>query len=448
MSDLYQSLVTSPIGEQIAKRVGLPRPENLRRYTPGEPLIHGPVVAREAPGGRLSGAIKNTLAHIDADVRTDLADGERAGAIVFDATGITTSAELQALHEGLHPVIRQLLPSGRLIVFGTPPATTRDARERAAQRALEGFVRSLGKEVQRGATANLVYVHAGAEDGVDSTLRFLLSGRSAFVSGQTVEVGPALERGPVTPVDPQRPLQDQVAVVTGASRGIGEAIAEVLARDGAHVVCLDLPAQGDALAAVANRIGGSSFQLDVTADDAPTRLAEYLKSRHDGVDIVVHNAGVTRDKTLAGMDHARWDMVLSINLTAQERINDALLDDDVLNEGGRIVTVSSMSGIAGNRGQSNYAASKAGVIGMVDGLADTVAGRGATINAVAPGFIETEMTKAMPIGVREVGRRMNSLSQGGLPVDVAETIAWFAHPESSWVNGNTVRVCGQNLLGA
>jgi 3-oxoacyl-[acyl-carrier protein] reductase len=107
-----------------------------------------------------------------------------------------------------------------------------------------------------------------------------------------------------------------------------------------------------------------------------------------------------------------------------------------------------MAGIAGNNGQTNYATSKAGVIGMVEALAPELAKVGATINAVAPGFIETQMTAAMPIGPREAGRRMSSLSQGGLPVDVAETIAWFASPASTGVNGNTVRVCGQNLLGA
>ena len=107
-----------------------------------------------------------------------------------------------------------------------------------------------------------------------------------------------------------------------------------------------------------------------------------------------------------------------------------------------------MSGIAGNAGQTNYATSKAGVIGMVQALAPTLAARELTINAVAPGFIETQMTAKMPIAIREAGRRMSSLGQGGLPVDVAETIAWLAHPASGAVNGNVVRVCGQNLLGA
>ena len=148
------------------------------------------------------------------------------------------------------------------------------------------------------------------------------------------------------------------------------------------------------------------------------------------------------------MPEERWTTLMEINLSSEERINDALLEGGLLAANGRIVCVSSMSGIAGNSGQTNYATSKAGVIGMVEALAPELAARGATINAVAPGFIETKMTAAMPIGPREAGRRMSSLSQGGLPVDVAEAIAWFASPGSTGVNGNTVRVCGQNLLGA
>ena len=133
-------------------------------------------------------------------------------------------------------------------------------------------------------------------------------------------------------------------------------------------------------------------------------------------------------------------------MLAEERINDAVIP--ILNEHGRIVCVSSLSGIAGNRGQTNYAASKSGVIGMVQALAPELAQRNATINAAAPGFIETAMTAKMPFGVREAGRRMNSLNQGGQPVDVAETIAWMASPASAAVNGQVVRVCGQSLLGA
>jgi 3-oxoacyl-[acyl-carrier protein] reductase len=241
----------------------------------------------------------------------------------------------------------------------------------------------------------------------------------------------------------------RVAVVTGAARGIGAAIARVLARDGAHVVAVDVPAAGEQLAQVANEVHGTAVALDVTAADAGPRLARQLVARHGGVDVVVHNAGITRDKLLVNMDADRWSSVMAVNLQAQLDLTAALLaTQSALRPDARVVSVSSQSGIAGNRGQTNYAASKAGIIGMVRAWAPEFAERGATINAVAPGFIVTEMTAKMPLGTREVGARLNSLQQGGLPVDVAETIAWLAQPGSSGVNGQVVRVCGQSLLGA
>jgi 3-oxoacyl-[acyl-carrier protein] reductase len=211
-------------------------------------------------------------------------------------------------------------------------------------------------------------------------------------------------------------------------------------------VALDVPAAGDALAAVTNEVGGTAVQLDLTTVDAPARLASLLRERFGRVDIIVHNAGITRDRTLARMDAAGWEAVLDVNLSSQERLNDALLP--LVPDGGRIVSVSSTSGIAGNRGQTNYATSKAGVIGLVQALAPALAERGVTVNAVAPGFIETRLTARIPVAVREAGRRMNSMAQGGLPVDVAETIAWLASPGSGGITGNVVRVCGQMWLGA
>ncbi|WP_344610673.1 3-oxoacyl-ACP reductase, partial [Dactylosporangium salmoneum] len=371
-------------------------------------------------------------------------DGHCAG-LIFDASSITDSEGLSALYEFFHPVIRSLRPSGRIIVLGSPPELCTSAREATAQRALEGFVRSMGKEVGRGSTAQLVYVAPGAEEATESTLRFLLSGRSAYVSGQVVRIGPAAVD---VPDDWDQPLVGRTAIVTGAARGIGEAIARVLAREGAHVVCLDVPAAGEDLSRVANEVKGTALQLDLTAEDAPRRLADFIATRHVHADVFVHNAGITRDKTLGRMDEGQWRSVLDVNLSSQERINDVLLAENLLGGNGRIVTVSSVSGIAGNRGQTNYATSKAGVIGLVQATAGAVAERGLTINAVAPGFIETTMTAAMPMFVREGGRRLNSMSQGGLPVDVAETIAWLANPASGGVNGNVIRVCGQSLLGA
>jgi 3-oxoacyl-[acyl-carrier protein] reductase len=445
MSDRYQQFTSSGFGRQVAKRLGLPIPTRLRRYSTGDPVVSGPVLTGSATGSRLDSTVSAALKSAGAQVERTRSEDTHYAAVVFDASGITSSEQLRQLHAFLAPVLRQVDTCGRVIILGTPPEETADVRERTAQRALEGFVRSIGKELKRGATAQIVYVSEGAEDAAESTLRFLLSSKSAYVSGQVVRISAA----EVAEVDWDEPLKGEVALVTGASRGIGAAIAETLARDGAHVVCLDVPAQGQDLTRVANSIGGSALQLDITAEDAPQRLIEHFVERHGGLDVVVHNAGITRDKTLARMSDQQWDSVIAVNLAAQERINDALLTDaSPLRKGGRLIGVASISGIAGNVGQANYATSKAGVIGLVQGLAPLAARRGATVNAVAPGFIETKMTAAIPLAVREAGRRMNSLAQGGLPADVAETIAWFANPASSGVNGNVVRVCGQSLLGA
>jgi 3-oxoacyl-[acyl-carrier protein] reductase len=369
-------------------------------------------------------------------------------ALVFDATGIGSSQQLKAAYEFFHPTIRRVRSSGRIVILGTPPASARNPRQALAQRALEGLSRSLAKEVKRGATAQLVYVAPKAQALIESTLRFLLSPKSAYVSGQVIRIAPPKSDLEPAVDDWGVPLSGKVALVTGASRGIGRAIAGTLARDGAHVVGLDIPAQADDLALVAAQTGGSTLALDITAPDAPQRIADHLAQEHRGVDVVVHNAGVTRDKTLGRMSEDQWDVVLEVNLGAEQRIDHELFERQVVRANGRIICVSSISAIAGNAGQTNYATSKAGVIGMVEAYAPALSKAGQTINAVAPGFIETQMTAAMPIALREAGRRMNSMSQGGLPIDVAETIAWLANPGSAGVNGNIVRVCGQSLLGA
>jgi 3-oxoacyl-[acyl-carrier protein] reductase len=427
------------------------------------------VLLGTAPGSGVTGPIARVLASVGAEVSTPLQDeprraaadaGIEAGifnpetaaeddtfkALVFDATGIAEPDQLREAYAFFHPTIRRVRRSGRVIVVGTSPEACEEPQEAVAQRALGGLVRSLGKEVRSGATAQLVYVAPNADGEIESTLRFFLSPKSAYVSGQVVRVGPALAQ--YERVDWERPLAGKTALVTGASRGIGASIAEVLARDGSHVVGVDVPAQSRELDGVTGRLGGSSLTIDITDVDAPARIVSHLLEHHGGVDVVIHNAGVTRDKTIARMTEDQWRMVIDINLIAPHRIDHELFARDAVRANGRIVLVSSISGIAGNAGQTNYSTSKAGVIGMVQAYEPILTKRGVTVNAVAPGFIETKMTAAMPIATREAGRRMNSLNQGGLPIDVAETIAWFANPASAGVTGNTVRVCGQSLIGA
>ncbi len=444
MSDKYQGFTSTPIGKLLVKNLGLPQPTQLERYTAGTPLVDGTVLV--GGRGRLAESLPRLLDSLGVASTLQLAEGARAKGIVLDATGLTTSSDLGALRDFFTPVLRSLESCARVVVVGTPPEQVKGS-ERVAQRALEGFTRSLGKEVGRGGTVQLVYVADGAEGAVASTLGFLLSPKSAYVSGQVVRIGAhgGKEIGPV--VDSTRPLAGKVALVTGASRGIGEQIARVLHRDGATVVGVDVPQAASELQDLMKELDGDWLTLDITGKDAPQRIAQHLEDKHGGVDVVVHNAGITRDKKLANMDEPRWDSVIAVNLTAPELITRELLDQGVVNDFGSIVGVASIAGIAGNVGQTNYAASKAGVIGLVDSLADELKD-GVTINAVAPGFIITQMTAAVPFATREVGQRLNAMAQGGLPVDVAEAIAWYAHPGSSLVNGNVVRVCGQMMLGA
>jgi len=448
--DQYAKLAHSSFGRAVMPRLGLPRPPLLRRYEPGRPLLPGPVVVGAAPGGRLLPHVRDVLKGTGVDVYDGA--GERPAALVHDASGITRSEDLVELHAFFQPLVRGLRGNGRVVVLGTPPERAGEAQAATAQRALEGFTRALGKELGgRGTTVQLVLVAPGAEDRLESTLRFLLSARSAFVSGQVVRIGtdvPDSIFASVQAADPERPLDGRVVAVTGASRGIGEAIARTLARDGATVVGVDLPALASDLQAVTRSVGGTGVLLDVTARDAGPRIARHVREEHGRLDGVVHNAGITRDRKLANLTEDAWRSVVAVNLIAPERVTESLLADGVLGEGGRIVVVSSIAGIAGNNGQTNYAASKAGLIGLVGALAPELAPRGITVNAVAPGFIETQMTAKVPIGIREAGRRLSSLLQGGLPVDVAETIGWYLQPASAGVTGNVVRVCGQALIGA
>ena len=448
-SDLVSQVITSAPGSFLAKQFGLPAPETLRRYRPGEPPLAGALLI--GGDGRFTDALRAGMAD-DYDIVGNNLGGRWAdtfGGLVFDATGITEPAGLRKLFEFFTPLLRNLGPCARVVVMGNTPDEVLDANERIAQRALEGFTRSLAKEMRHGATVALVYVSPAAGSGAsgcESTMRFILSAKSAYVDGQVFRVGAAESSAPT---DWNTPLAGMVGIVTGAARGIGAVIAEVFARDGAKVVAVDIEDSAQTLEQTATRVGGTALALDVTAPDAVERISAHLREHHGGrADILVNNAGITRDKLLANMDDARWDAVIAVNLLAPLRLTEGLIDNGSIGTGGRVIGLSSMAGIAGNRGQTNYATSKAGMIGIIEALAPSLAGRGITINAVAPGFIETAMTAAIPLATREVGRRLNSLYQGGQPVDVAETIAYFASPGSNACTGNVIRVCGQGMLGA
>jgi len=451
MSDRYLAFANSNTGRRLVGALGLPAPLLLERWSAGR--------SRPVDGALLLGGEGN-LANAVLPFANKLTDalfaareaqfelprwtaehGPKLKALVFDASGLTRFEQLIELRDFFQPAFKGLDTCPRVVILGRAPESLKDPIAASVQRSLEGFSRSLGKEIRRGGNVQLIYVGKGGEAQLEGALRFFLSPKSAYISGQVLRLNACAEQVK----DWTRPLAGKKALVTGASRGIGAAIAETLARDGAEVVLLDVPPAKEALDALAARLGGRSLALDICAADAAAQLIEALA---DGIDIVVHNAGITRDKTLAKMSDAFWNSVIDVNLNAPQVLTQALLDAGKLNDNGRVVLIASISGIAGNMGQTNYATSKAGVIGLAQAWAPTLGKRGISINAVAPGFIETQMTAAIPLTIREAGRRMNSMGQGGLPQDVAEAVAWFAQPGSGAATAQVLRVCGQSLLGA
>jgi 3-oxoacyl-[acyl-carrier protein] reductase len=465
MSDLLLNLGGNSAARSVMNTVGIPVPPQLKRAR--GPWVERPLEGRTVGVGG-AGDLHDTLAPIfgraGATVQADpliplgsYADAAEAWArplakedaaphaLVFDGTALATAADLRQLYDFFHPRVRGLKRAGRVVVLGRHPSSASSPEAAAVASALDGFVRSLAKEVGRkGSTANLVHVDADAEGRIEPILRFLLSERSVFVDGQPLHVTATCVGSPLewTP----RVMSGRVVLVTGAARGIGRATAMRLALEGAKVVVLDRPAEDAALAELAREIGGVPLPVDITDPEAPTKIATALTDL-GGVYAVIHNAGVTRDKTLGRMDEDRWDMLMDVNLGAILRIHEALAAGPLL-DGGRVVLLSSIAGLAGNPGQTNYAASKAAVAGLTRALGPALASRGIGVHAIAPGFIETRMTAAIPFGTREAGRRLSNLSQGGLPADVAEVLTFLASPYALGLTGGVLRVCGGSLIGA
>ena len=239
-------------------------------------------------------------------------------------------------------------------------------------------------------------------------------------------------------------LSDRVALVTGASRGIGRAIARQLAAQGARVVAA---ARGDHAGPVADEIGqaggkAEAIALDVTEDgSADVALAGVLE-RHGRIDILVNNAGIARDQLLLRLKREDWNAVLTTNLTAAFALTQAALKPMIRQRRGRVISISSVVGQAGNPGQANYAASKAGLIGFSKAVALEVASRGITVNVVAPGLVETDMTREIADQAREQWESRIPLRRLGTPDDVAAAVCFLASDEASYITGQVLAVNG------
>jgi 3-oxoacyl-[acyl-carrier protein] reductase len=239
-------------------------------------------------------------------------------------------------------------------------------------------------------------------------------------------------------------LSGRVALVTGASRGIGRAIAQRMAAQGALVVAA---ARGENARAVADEItasGGNAetASVDVTEPNAGERLIASTFERHGRIDILVNNAGITRDQLMLRMKRDDWDAVIATNLTAAFALTQAVLKPMIRQRGGRIICISSVVGQSGNAGQANYAASKAGLIGFAKAVALEVASRAITVNVVAPGMIETDMTRAIADSAREEWASRIPLRRLGTPDDIASAVCFLASDEASYITGHVLAVNG------
>lgn len=363
---------------------------------------------------------------------------QRVNMLLVDLTGFDALGDFDALHTIFNSNISALSRCAKVILIADTSQNT--ALDALLLGALEGFMRALSKELGRiGATVNLLEL--GGNRQFMPLLRFLLSARAAFIDAQTFRLSKSDNIGRQSQL-----LAGKRIVITGAARGIGLALAQTAVREGAVLIGVDVPNNPE-LKTQMQKLGAKSMELDVSAPDAPTQLCDFLEDHGGAIDGIIHNAGVTRDKTIKRMSGQFWDLVLKINLHAPYHITEYLLQNHLINPNGRIVAMSSIAGIAGNPGQTNYALTKGALAAYMADLAPKLAAKNITANAIAPGFIETEMTAQMPFMVREVGRMFNSLKQGGLPADVAELACFLLSDNSAAITGHNIRICGHNLLG-
>jgi 3-oxoacyl-[acyl-carrier protein] reductase len=239
-------------------------------------------------------------------------------------------------------------------------------------------------------------------------------------------------------------LENKIAIITGAARGIGKGAAEIFCKEGATVIIWDLLDAGEETAQELRSQGFSCEFMKISTTDAPgiEVAAREVKEKYGRIDILVNNAGITRDKTLLKMSHLEWQQVIDVNLTGVFNCTKAIAPYMVEQQYGRIICTSSIVGVHGNFGQTNYVAAKAGVIGMVRTWAKELAKHGITSNAVAPGFIRTDMTDAIPEEVRQASINAIPAKRMGEPKDIAYAYLYLASDEASYVNGQVIGVNG------
>ncbi len=369
------------------------------------------------------------MARLDAarggDLTGDLVDGAAGGALL----GIAQAVAVAPRHS-------------RLVAIVDEPADATPHQAMLAA-AAAGLLRSLHKETgPTGSTCHLLRLDGADPLAVADVAGFLLSPASAFLTGLDLRLG--------ADIGPRVQADGRVALVTGAARGIGAAIARRLASAGWRVLVNDIPQAQAAAEATVHSIASSGGAAQFVGADCSSAagaaaIAAAVQA-HGRLDAAVHNAGITRDRTVRRMTGDQWRQVMAVNLHAMERVQTAV--DPYLQPGAGIAMLSSVMGIAGNFGQCNYTTSKAGVLALVRLWSKQLASRGVRCNAIAPGFIVTDMTAQVPIFNREMAKQLTALLQPGLPEDVAELAAFLVHPASRAVTGQTLRCDGGMAFGA
>lgn len=360
-----------------------------------------------------------------------------------DGADLVINRETDRLYQ-VGQAAAQLPHHSRLILLlGDELETTFTGRLVAAEAA--GMARSAHKEFGRsGTTVHVLRLGDVDPEGLGDAVAFFASPRAAFLTGLDVQLGKS-----VSPAD-ARGLDGKLALVTGAARGIGASIARRLAAEGAYVFVNDIPQAEEAANQTVAALRAAGGQAEFVAADcaSPAGAAAIAKAigQKGKIDAVVHNAGITRDRTLKKLSLDHWRLVLQVNLGAMARVQDAL--DPLVHTGTSLVMMSSVMGIAGNFGQANYSASKAGVIALAKEWAAAGRAKGLRANAVAPGFILTEMTAHLPLMNREMAKQLTAMLQPGLPEDVAELAAFLASPRSRAVTGQVLRCDGGMAFGA